>query len=146
MSGYDFDLFVIGAGSGGVRAGRVAAQLGKRVGVAEESLPGGTCVVRGCVPKKFLVYGADFGTAIQKAAGYGWSVEDVSFDWASLREAIQKEVMRLSGIYSNILEKNGATLYRERAEFVDALFDRIFGRVPSLWDCARAASDRRSGH
>ncbi len=120
MSDYDFDLFVIGAGSGGVRAGRVAAQLGKRVGVAEESLPGGTCVVRGCVPKKYLVYGADFGTAIQKAAGYGWSVGDVSFDWPILRDAIQKEVMRLSGIYSNILEKNGATLYRERAEFVDA--------------------------
>jgi len=120
MSEYDFDLFVIGAGSGGVRAGRVAAQLGKRVGVAEESLPGGTCVVRGCVPKKFLVYGADFGSAIKKAAGYGWSVGDVSFDWPTLRDAIQNEVMRLSGIYSNILEKNGATLYRERAEFVDA--------------------------
>jgi len=120
MSEYDFDLFVIGAGSGGVRAGRVAAQLGKRVGVAEESLPGGTCVVRGCVPKKFLVYGADFGSAIKKAAGYGWSVGDVSFDWPTLRDAIQNEVMRLSGIYSNILEKNGATLYRERAEFIDA--------------------------
>jgi len=120
MPDYDFDLFVIGAGSGGVRAGRVAAQLGKRVAVAEESLPGGTCVVRGCVPKKFLVYGADFGSAIQKAAGYGWSVSDIKFDWPTLRDAIQKEVMRLSGIYSNILEKNGATLYRERAEFVDA--------------------------
>ena len=120
MSEYDFDLFVIGAGSGGVRAGRVAAQLGKRVGVAEESLPGGTCVVRGCVPKKFLVYGADFGSAIKKAAGYGWSVGDVSFDWPTLRDAIQNEVMRLSGIYSNILDKNGAILFRERAEFVDA--------------------------
>ena len=120
MSDYDFDLFVIGAGSGGVRAGRVAAQLGKRVGVAEESKPGGTCVVRGCVPKKYLVYGADFGSAIQKAAGYGWTAKDVSFDWPTLRDAIQKEVSRLSGIYANILEKNGATLYRERAEFVDA--------------------------
>ena len=66
MSDYDFDRFVIGAGSGGVRACRVAAQMGKRVGVAEESKPGGTCVVRGCVPKKYLVYGADFGSAIQK--------------------------------------------------------------------------------
>ncbi len=120
MSKYDYDLFIICAGSGCVRAGRVAAQLGKRVGVAEESLPGGTCVVRGCVPKKFLVYGADFGGAIDQASHYGWSVGEVSFDWPVLRDAVQKEVMRLSGIYSNILEKNGATLYRERAEFVDA--------------------------
>lgn len=120
MADYDFDLFVIGAGSGGVRAGRLAAQLGKRVGVAEESLPGGTCVVRGCVPKKFLVYGADYGASIREAAQYGWSVGEVSFDWPTLRDAIQTEVARLSAIYSTILEKNGATLYRERAEFVDA--------------------------
>lgn len=120
MADYDFDLFVIGAGSGGVRAGRLAAQLGKRVGVAEESLPGGTCVVRGCVPKKFLVYGADYGASIREAAQYGWNIGEISFDWPVLRDAIQKEVMRLSGIYSTILEKNGATLYRERAEFVDA--------------------------
>ena len=105
MADYDFDLFVIGAGSGGVRAGRLAAQLGKRVGVAEESLPGGTCVVRGCVPKKFLVYGADYGASIREAAQYGWSVSDVSFDWPTLRDAIQKEVSRLSGIYATILEK-----------------------------------------
>lgn len=120
MTDYDYDLFVIGAGSGGVRAGRMAAQLGKRVGVAEESLPGGTCVVRGCVPKKFLVYGADFGEAIEKSKGYGWTMDNVSFDWGVLRDAIQTEVSRLSGIYSTILEKNGADLYRERAEFVDA--------------------------
>ena len=120
MSDYDYDLFVIGAGSGGVRAGRLAAQLGKRVGVAEESLPGGTCVVRGCVPKKFLVYGADFGEAIEKSAGYGWSVDNVSFDWKKLQCAIQDEVNRLSGIYSTILEKNGAELFRDRAELIDA--------------------------
>ena len=119
MSKYDFDLFVIGAGSGGVRAGRLAAQLGKRVGVAEESKPGGTCVVRGCVPKKYLVYGAEYGAAIEGAQKYGWSVGDVSFDWKSLRDSIQTEVNRLSGIYSTILEKNGATLFSERAEFVD---------------------------
>ena len=120
MPKYDYDLFIVGAGSGGVRAGRLAAQLGKRVGVAEESLPGGTCVVRGCVPKKFLVYGADFGDSIRKAAQYGWTSKDVSFDWPTLRDAIQKEVARLSGIYGTILEKNGATLHRERAELVDA--------------------------
>lgn len=119
MSKYDYDLFVIGAGSGGVRSARLAAQLGKKVGVAEESKPGGTCVVRGCVPKKFLVYGAEFGGAIKSAQKYGWSVGDVSFDWGALRDSIQTEVNRLSAIYSNILEKNGATLYSERAEFVD---------------------------
>jgi len=75
MSDYDYDLFVIGAGSGGVRSGRMAAQLGKKVAVAEESLPGGTCVVRGCVPKKFLVYGADFGGAIKDAQRYGWNMD-----------------------------------------------------------------------
>lgn len=120
MSKYDFDLFVIGAGSGGVRSARLAAQLGKKVGVAEESKPGGTCVVRGCVPKKYLVYGAEYGAAIKSAQKYGWSLSNASFDWASLRDSIQTEVQRLSGIYGNILEKNGATLFLERAEFVDA--------------------------
>lgn len=120
MSKYDYDLFVIGAGSGGVRSARMAAQLGKKVGVAEESKSGGTCVMRGCVPKKYLVYGADYGRAIASAQKYGWSVDNVSFDWVSLRDSVQTEVERLSGIYSSILEKNGADLYRERAEFVDA--------------------------
>ena len=119
MSKYDYDLFVIGAGSGGVRSARLAAQLGKRVAVAEESKPGGTCVVRGCVPKKFMVYGADYGAAIAEAKGYGWTVKDPSFYWPSLRDAIQDEVNRLSGSYSGILEKNAVSLYRERAEFVD---------------------------
>jgi len=119
VSKYDYDLFVIGAGSGGVRAGRLAAQLGKNVAVAEESKPGGTCVVRGCVPKKYLVYGADYGSSIKDSQKYGWSVGKVSFDWKALRDSIQNEVNRLSGIYKNILEKNGATLFRERAEFLD---------------------------
>jgi glutathione reductase (NADPH) len=120
MPDYDYDLFVIGAGSGGVRSARLAAQLGKRVAVAEESKPGGTCVVRGCVPKKYLVYGAEYGAAIEGAQKYGWSVGDVSFNWTELRDSIQTEVDRLSGIYAGILEKNGATLFSERAEFVDA--------------------------
>lgn len=119
MSKYEYDLFVIGAGSGGVRAARLAAQLGKKVAVAEESRPGGTCVVRGCVPKKYLVYGADFGGAIKDAAKFGWTTKGVEFDWATLRDSIQTEVSRLSGIYTSILEKNGATLFMERAEFVD---------------------------
>jgi len=119
VSKYDYDLFVIGAGSGGVRAARLAAQLGKNVAVAEESRPGGTCVVRGCVPKKYLVYGADYGSAIKEAASFGWTTKGVEFDWPTLRDSIQTEVSRLSGMYSSILEKNGATLFRERAEFVD---------------------------
>ena len=75
MPNYDYDLFVIGAGSGGVRAGRMAAAMGKKVAVAEESKPGGTCVVRGCVPKKYLVYGAEYGASIKAAKKYGWSLE-----------------------------------------------------------------------
>ena len=81
MSKYEYDLFVIGAGSGGVRAARLAASLGKKVAVAEEHRPGGTCVIRGCVPKKYLVYGAEFGKAIKESAGYGWTVKGASFDW-----------------------------------------------------------------
>jgi len=120
VSKYDYDLFVIGAGSGGVRAARLAANLGKKVAVAEEHRPGGTCVIRGCVPKKYLVYGAEFGKAIKESAGYGWTVKGASFDWVALRDEIQIEVSRLSNIYENILEKNGADLFKERAEFVDA--------------------------
>ncbi len=119
MPDYDFDLFVIGAGSGGVRAGRMVAQLGKRVAVAEESRPGGTCVVRGCVPKKYLVYGAEYGAAIEASKKYGWETDNAKFDWPTLRDAIQNEVSRLSAIYANILEKNGATLFTERAEIAD---------------------------
>ncbi|MCF6276212.1 MAG: FAD-dependent oxidoreductase, partial [Robiginitomaculum sp.] len=117
MSKYDYDLFVIGAGSGGVRAARLAASLGKKVAVAEEHRAGGTCVIRGCVPKKYLVYGAEFGKAIKESAGYGWTVKGAKFDWAVLRDEIQIEVSRLSNIYENILEKNGADLFKERAEF-----------------------------
>ena len=121
MAQYDYDLFVIGAGSGGVRSARLAASLGKRVGVAEESRPGGTCVVRGCVPKKYLVFGAEYGKYIKQAEGYGWDVGGKpSFNWPTLRDVIQAEVSRLSGIYSGILERNGADLFSERAEFVDA--------------------------
>ena len=127
MSKYDYDLFVIGAGSGGVRAARLAAQLGKTVAVAEESRPGGTCVVRGCVPKKYLVYGAEYGASIEGAKKYGWSVGKTSFDWKALRDSVQNEVSRLSGIYEGILEKNGATLYSERAVFVDAHTVRLTG-------------------
>ena len=106
---YDYDLFVIGAGSGGVRAARIASQAGARVAIAEEYRIGGTCVIRGCVPKKFLVYGAEFSQFFSDAAGYGWTVSNPRFDWPTLRDNVQKEVTRLSGIYTSNLIKAGVT-------------------------------------
>jgi glutathione reductase (NADPH) len=117
---YDYDLFVIGAGSGGVRAARIASQAGARVAIAEEYRIGGTCVIRGCVPKKFLVYGAEFAQSFADAAGYGWTVAKATFDWARLRDNVQKEVTRLSGIYNSNLIKAGVTPFEERAELVGA--------------------------
>ncbi len=117
---YDYDLFVIGAGSGGVRASRIASLAGARVAVAEEFRMGGTCVIRGCVPKKLLVYGAEFSQAFTDAAGFGWTVADAKFDWPTLRDNVQKEVTRLSGIYNTNLIKAGVTPYEERAEVIDS--------------------------
>jgi glutathione reductase (NADPH) len=117
---YDYDLFVIGAGSGGVRAARIASLAGAKVAVAEEYRIGGTCVIRGCVPKKFLVYGAEFSQMIADAPGYGWTLGSSSFDWPTLRDNVQKEVTRLSGIYTSNLAKAGVTAFEERAEVVDA--------------------------
>ena len=117
---YDYDLFVIGAGSGGVRAARIASLAGARVAIAEEYRIGGTCVIRGCVPKKLLVYGAEFAQSFADAKGYGWTVGNAAFDWATLRDNVQKEVTRLSGLYTTNLHKAGVTAYEERAEVVDA--------------------------
>jgi glutathione reductase (NADPH) len=117
---YDFDLFVIGGGSGGVRAGRIAAQAGAKVGVAEEYRMGGTCVIRGCVPKKFMVYASHYGQEIEHSAGYGWSVGDVSYDHAKFLAGMHAEVDRLSAIYDRNLKSAGAEIFNERAEFVDA--------------------------
>ncbi len=116
MSEYDYDLFVIGAGSGGVRAARLAAQLGKRVGIAEEDRVGGTCVIRGCVPKKLLVYASQFGKAIEDAAGFGWSVENRRFDWPMLIANKDREIDRLNAAYIRNLERAGAQLIQSRAE------------------------------
>jgi len=116
MSDYDYDLFVIGAGSGGVRAARLAAQLGKRVGIAEEDRVGGTCVIRGCVPKKLLVYASQFGEAIEDAAGFGWSVEAKRFDWPTLIANKDREIDRLNAAYIRNLERAGAELLQSRAE------------------------------
>ena len=117
---YDYDLFVIGAGSGGVRAARIASLAGARVAIAEEYRIGGTCVIRGCVPKKLLVYGAEFAQGFADAKGFGWTVGNAVFDWATLRDNVQKEVTRLSGLYTTNLHKAGVTAYEERAEVVDA--------------------------
>jgi len=116
MVEFDYDLFVIGAGSGGVRAARMAAQTGARVAVAEESRYGGTCVIRGCVPKKLMVYASGFHEAFEDAAGFGWTVGTPTFDWATLCKARNAEVDRLEGIYlNNALEGNGVKTYRQRA-------------------------------
>ena len=115
MSKFDYDLFVIGAGSGGVRASRVAAAYGARVAVAEEYRIGGTCVIRGCVPKKLLVYGAHFAEDLADARRFGWTVGDTGFDWPTLRDNVLAEVDRLEGIYGETLSNHRVEVIRERA-------------------------------
>ena len=120
MARFDYDLFVIGAGSGGVRAARMAAMSGARVGVAEEHRVGGTCVIRGCVPKKFVVYASEFSATFKAAEGYGWSKPESKFDWARFLEAKDIEIARLSGIYVTNLQNAGADIAHTRAELDDA--------------------------
>ncbi len=129
MAKYDFDLFVLGAGSGGVRASRLAAQLGVRVAVAEESRVGGTCVMRGCVPKKLLVMGAHFADDFADAEGFGWTVEGASFDWARLIAAKNAELNRLESVYNRILRDNGVTLVEGRGRLVDPHTVEVGGRT-----------------
>jgi glutathione reductase (NADPH) len=120
LAKYDYDLFVIGAGSGGVRAARLAAMSGAKVAVAEEHRVGGTCVIRGCVPKKFMVYASEFAHHFKTAEGYGWTVEGATFDWARFIAEKDKEIARLSGIYVRNLQNAGAELVHTRATIVDA--------------------------
>ncbi|MDB5429915.1 MAG: gor [Caulobacter sp.] len=120
MANYDYDLFVIGAGSGGVRAARMAALSGARVGVAEEHRVGGTCVIRGCVPKKFMVYASEFSQAFKAAEGFGWTVGERSFDWPKFIEMKDVEIARLSGIYVTNLKNAGADIAHSRAVLKDA--------------------------
>ncbi|WP_166219277.1 glutathione-disulfide reductase [Pseudomonas atagonensis] len=113
---YDFDLYVIGAGSGGVRAARFAAGFGAKVAVAESRYLGGTCVNVGCVPKKLLVYGAHFAEDFEQSAGFGWSLGEANFDWATLIANKDREINRLNGIYRNLLVNSGVTLHEAHAK------------------------------
>jgi len=115
MSDYDYDLITIGAGSGGVRASRVAAAHGARVAVCEEYRVGGTCVIRGCVPKKMLVYGAHFAEDLQDAQNFGWDTGACTFNWQRLRDNVLKDVDRLNGLYRQTLENNKVTIIDQRA-------------------------------
>jgi len=119
MPSYDFDLFTIGAGSGGVAASRRAASYGARVGICEDSRVGGTCVIRGCIPKKLLVYGAQFADAFEDAAAYGWSVVPPRFDWPTLIANKNKEINRLEGIYHKLLKDSGCALFEARGRLID---------------------------
>ena len=116
---YDYDLFVIGAGSGGLAASKRAASYGAKVAIAEGDLVGGTCVIRGCVPKKLMVYASHFSHFYEEAVGYGWSAVEPSFDWQILRDRVQAEVLRLNKLHIGFLEKAGVELIAGFAKFVD---------------------------
>ncbi len=120
MTDFDFDLFVIGGGSGGVRAARIAASHGARVALAEEFRVGGTCVIRGCVPKKLLVYGAHFAEDLADARRFGWDTSGATFNWLTLRDNVAAEVDRLEAAYQTTLHSNNVTVYHERASIVGA--------------------------
>ena len=126
MNEYDVDLFVIGAGSGGVRAARIAAGYGARVLVAEEYRIGGTCVIRGCVPKKLYAYASRFADDFADAAGFGWTIpQKPVFDWSRLVASKEKEITRLSGIYRANLERAGVSMVESRADNVDEIIAEI---------------------
>lgn len=125
MAEYDYDLFVIGAGSGGTRASRIAASYGARVAVAEEFRIGGTCVIRGCVPKKMLVYASHFAHQLEDAATFGWTLGETTFDWARLRDFVASDVDRLERAYTNTLESNKVDRFLERATVTGAHLVRL---------------------
>src|SRR5262245_25926029 len=128
MPDFDYDLFVIGAGSGGVRAARVAAGLGARVAIAERDRVGGTCVIRGCIPKKLLVYAARFREEFEDARGYGWTIGEPSFSWPALIASKDKEIARLESVYTGLLERAGVTLLRGNTRVIGANAVTVGGR------------------
>ncbi|MDP2519231.1 glutathione-disulfide reductase [Shimia thalassica] len=117
---FDYDLFVIGGGSGGVRAARVAAQEGAKVALAEEDRYGGTCVIRGCVPKKLMVFASEYGDMVDDAQAYGWDIKPGAFDWDVFRGKLYAELDRLENVYRGILKNNGVDTYDQRAKIADA--------------------------
>lgn len=129
MSKYDFDLITIGAGSGGVRASRLSAGYGGRVATIEESRVGGTCVMRGCVPKKLLVYGAHYAEHFEDAAGFGWTVGETSHDWSALIAAKDKELDRLERIYHRMFQDSGVNLIEGRGVLADAHTVEVDGKT-----------------
>jgi glutathione reductase (NADPH) len=131
LAQYDYDLFVIGAGSGGVRAARLAAMSGARVAVAEEDRVGGTCVIRGCIPKKFMVYASEFSHHLKTAKSYGWTVERATFDWPAFLAEKDKEIARLSGVYVRNLHNAGAELVHGKGRVVDAHTVEVAGHGTS---------------
>ncbi|MDB4476446.1 FAD-dependent oxidoreductase, partial [bacterium] len=120
MSTFDYDLFVIGAGSGGVRAARMAASFGARVAIAEDQYMGGTCVNVGCVPKKLYVYASQFGKGFDDAVGFGWKGKKPQFDWTTLRDNKKEEIARLNDIYDTLLQGAGADVINGRGRIIDA--------------------------
>ena len=143
MSDFDTDLFVIGGGSGGVRAARIAAGYGARVMLAEEFRVGGTCVIRGCVPKKLLVYASRFSHSFEEAEGYGWTVGATSFDWATLIANKDKEIARLEAAYTANLTRSNVTIVKTRAVLDDAHTVRLLARRPPRARQAHPDRDRR---
>ncbi len=127
MAKFDYDLFVIGGGSGGVRAARLAAGLGVRTAIAEEYRFGGTCVIRGCVPKKLFVYASEFGHAIDDARAYGWTTGEKRFDWKTLIANKDAEIERISKVYAGGVEKAGGAIFQSRAEVEDPHTIRLLG-------------------
>ncbi len=127
MPQYDYDLFVIGAGSGGVRAARLAGKTGARVAIAEQVQIGGTCVLRGCVPKKLFVYASEYSQAFHDAKGFGWTVDWARFDWPTLRDAVHEEVNRLSGLYKSNLDRANVQTFDDRAIVADPHRVRLTG-------------------